>query len=303
MRLERQAQRLVVVDDVLGQRHLGELHDRLVGSLARLGPREQRQRLGGAQRLTSHSAWRRSRPMERKASAAASFSSVSRSRARAHRSCTSRNVVRTVPDESRLHEARGDELLDFLFLQAVDLAQAEAQRRAAVGAARFQRAVPVGEVDVGGAHLDAVLARIAHDLRRRIEAHRLRVQQRRRERRRVMALDPGRDVDEMREARRVALGEAVLAEALDLVEAALGEVAVVAARDHARDHLLLEEPMVPRRRKVAIALRSSLTSASENFAATMAMRIACSWNSGTPIVLPRMWRNSSVGPCSGAGEG
>ena len=61
--------------------------------------------------------------------------------------------------------------------------------------------------------------------------------------------------------------------------------------------------MVPRLRNVAIALRSSLTWASENFAATMAIRIACSWNSGTPLVLPRIWRNSSGGPCSGEGAG
>src|SRR6185369_14286865 len=49
----------------------------------------------------------------------------------------------------------------------------------------------------------------------------------------------------MREARRVAFGKAVLAEALDLVEAALGEIGVVAARDHAPDHLVLEDLDIP----------------------------------------------------------
>ena len=62
-------------------------------------------------------------------------------------------------------------------------------------------------------------------------------------------------------------------------------------------------PMVPRRRKVAMAFLSSLTSASENFAATSAMRIACSWNSGTPLVLPRMFSSSFLGPCAGEGDG
>ncbi len=38
----------------------------------------------------------------------------------------------------------------------------------------------------------------------------------------------------------MAFREAVFAEALDLAEAALGEVALVAARSHAFDHLVLE---------------------------------------------------------------
>ena len=44
----------------------------------------------------------------------------------------------------------------------------------------------------------------------------------------------------MREARGMAFGKAVAAEALDLLEAAFGEVAVIAARRHAADHLLAE---------------------------------------------------------------
>ncbi len=85
-------------------------------------------------------------------------------------------------------------------------------------------------VDVERQHLDAVLARVAHDLRRGVEAHRLAVQQRAGEDGRVVALEPGRDIDQQREAGGVALREAVGAEALDLAEAALGEVALVAAR-------------------------------------------------------------------------
>ncbi len=52
-----------------------------------------------------------------------------------------------------------------------------------------------------------------------------------------------------------------------------------------------------------MARRRRLASASENFAATMARLIACSWNSGTPSVLPSTRCNSSGGPCSGDGEG
>ena len=62
-------------------------------------------------------------------------------------------------------------------------------------------------------------------------------------------------------------------------------------------------PMVPRRRKVAMALRSSFNSPAVNSAATMASFIACSWNSGTPLVRPSTWRNSSGGPKSGCGAG
>ena len=55
-----------------------------------------------------------------------------------------------------------------------------------------------------------------------------------------MAFEPGRDIDEMGEARGVALGEAILAEALDLVEAALGELLRIAACRHAAHHLLMQ---------------------------------------------------------------
>ena len=45
--------------------------------------------------------------------------------------------------------------------------------------------------------------------------------------------------------------------------------------------------MVPTRLKVAMARRSRSASAGVNPAATIAIRIACSWNSGTPSVLPQ----------------
>ncbi len=102
----------------------------------------------------------------------------------------------------------------------------------------LQRAVPAGEVHVDRTDLDAVVLGVAHDLRRRVEAHRLAVEERGGEHVRVVAFDPGRGVDQEGEARRVALGKAVLAEALDLAEAALGELAPVAVRHHAVDQLV-----------------------------------------------------------------
>ena len=121
--------------------------------------------------------------------------------------------------------------------QAVDLPEAEAQGDLAL--ALFQRAVPVGQIDVGGQHRDAMLARIAHDLRRGVEAHRLRIEQRAGEGRRVMALHPARHIDEVSKTGGVTFGEAVFAEALDLLEAPCGEFGIVAAFDHAADHHVL----------------------------------------------------------------
>ncbi len=105
---------------------------------------------------------------------------------------------------------------------------------------RLQRAVPVGVIDIDRADLDAVLLRIAHDLRRRVEAHRLAVEQGGGEHIRVAALHPCRGIDEEREARGVAFGKAVFAEPFDLAEAALGEIAGIAATRHALDELVAE---------------------------------------------------------------
>ena len=133
----------------------------------------------------------------------------------------------------------GNDGMGPVLAETTDLPQPQPQRMAPVGT-RFQRAVPGRMVDVDGAYLDPVLARVAHELRGGIEAHRLRIEQGAGEHRRMMALDPGRDIDQPGEGQRVALGKAVRAEALDLVIAALGEVARIAARGHARDHLVLE---------------------------------------------------------------
>ena len=89
---------------------------------------------------------------------------------------------------------------------------------------RLQRAVPARGVDADRADLDAVLARVAHDLRRGVEAHRLGVEQRRAEHVRMLALQPGRGVGDQREGGGVALRKAVAAEALELLEGPLGEV-------------------------------------------------------------------------------
>ena len=118
-----------------------------------------------------------------------------------------------------------------------------------------EAAVPVAMAHIDRQHLDAMRARIAHQLRRRVEAHRLAVQQRREKGVGVVALDPAADIDQQREAGRVALRKAVLAEALDLLEDALGELGRVALLDHAADQPVVErlEPAaaLPRRHRAA----------------------------------------------------
>src|SRR5581483_6645742 len=89
-------------------------------------------------------------------------------------------------------------------------------------------------------HLDAMAARIAHELCRRVEAHRLRIDERRAKGGRLVALQPRRHIDEERERRRMRFGEAVFAEALDLLAHLAGEGFRVAARAHAVDEPGLE---------------------------------------------------------------
>jgi hypothetical protein len=86
-----------------------------------------------------------------------------------------------------------------------------------------------------------MLARIADDLGGGIKSHRLGVQKRGRERCRIFPLEPAGDVHQMRETGRVAFGKAIFPEPLDLVEAALGEIGIVAALDHPPDHLVLQQ--------------------------------------------------------------
>ena len=105
---------------------------------------------------------------------------------------------------------------------------------------RLQRAVPSRGVDANGANFDAMIARIAHDLGGRIEAHGLRVQQSRAEDVRMVALEPRGGVGDQRERGGVALGESIAAETLQLAEGLLREVPLIALGDHAVDKLVAE---------------------------------------------------------------
>ena len=78
--------------------------------------------------------------------------------------------------------------------------------------------IPRAAIDAYRTDLDAMFARIADDLRGRIEPHRLGVEQGRAENVGMVALHPGRGIGDLGEARRMAFGKAVAAEALDLLE-------------------------------------------------------------------------------------
>src|SRR5256884_2049221 len=83
-------------------------------------------------------------------------------------------------------------------------------------------------------------ARVLDELRRGVETHRLAVEQRRAERRRMVALEPRRDVDQQREARGMRFREAVFAEAEDLPVKPIGELRAIAMAHHSFFQLALE---------------------------------------------------------------
>src|SRR4051794_37006105 len=133
----------------------------------------------------------------------------------------------------------GQQTVGRLALKTVDLAQAETH------GAVLERAIPIAAIHIHLEHIHSMLACVADDLRGCVEAHRLRVQKRAGEGRGIFPPQPARDVNEVREARSMALRKAVLTKALDLVEAALGKITIVAARDHPADHLVLERADIP----------------------------------------------------------
>ncbi len=230
MRAQRQAQHLIVGQHVFAERHKRQGRDLFFRLLFDELRREQRQRVvvGEAAHVPQRLAAVLVLRLE-----AIGFGEDDQ------RALGQPRATRHVADAAIGIAAPLDQLERPFLAEAVDLAQAEPQRQPAL-AVGLQEIVPGAEVHVDMAHFDAMLARVAHDLGRRIEAHRLRVEQRAGERGGMELLDIGRDIDEQREARRMAFGKAVGAEALDLLEAALGEIPGVAALDHAADEHLLE---------------------------------------------------------------
>jgi hypothetical protein len=93
----------------------------------------------------------------------------------------------------------------------------------------------------------------------------------------------------------MAFGKAVAAEAFQLLEGLLGEFALVAVRHHAVDQLgaeLRDAAGVLEGRHGAAQL---VGLAGREAGAFDGHRIACSWNSGTPSVLPSTFSSSGLG--------
>ena len=170
----------------------------------------------------------------RNAPASASASSSRRARfARSVRSCTLANCACA----ARRHDA-----LRGLLAQAFHHAQTQPQRGLVVR--RDARACNPSRLPqtLDRPHFNSVIARVAHQLRRRVETHGLAVDERAGESRGLMTLEPRGAVHQQRETRGVRLGKAVFAEALDLAEDLARETFVVTARAHAVDEPLLEMP-------------------------------------------------------------
>src|SRR3546814_6581061 len=102
-----------------------------------------------------------------------------------------------------------------------------------------QRCFPVTVCHVDRQELDALARapappRVLHDLARRIEPHRLRIEQRAGERRRLVTLEPAAGVHELGERGGVALRETVRAETLDMLEDLVDELRGVILLPHQR---------------------------------------------------------------------
>src|ERR1700732_497370 len=100
--------------------------------------------------------------------------------------------------------------------------QAQSQRRAPI-ALPLEHAIPIADGDRDRPHFDAMRPRIAHQLRRGVEAHWLTVDERRAKRRRFVMFQPRGSIDEQCEAGRMRFRKSILAEAQYLVEYLLSE--------------------------------------------------------------------------------
>ena len=100
--------------------------------------------------------------------------------------------------------------------------------------------VPAAVLNVHGVYADVVAGGILDELRRGVEAHGQAVEQPAVKGCRLVAFEPGGYVHQQGEAGGMGFRKAIFAKALNLAKHPLGEIPVVAARQHAIDELLLE---------------------------------------------------------------
>ena len=118
----------------------------------------------------------------------------------------------------------------------------------------LDHAARAAQVDVDGKHLHPVPLRVANERRGRVEAHRLRVQERAQELRRVVVAEPRRLVREEPERGCVRLREAEAGEADELVEDRVCRLRVDALPGRAFD-----EPLAKRLERVVAPLPAHRT--------------------------------------------
>ena len=141
------------------------------------------------------------------------------------------------------------------------------------------------QVHVGRPRLDAAPLRVAHERRRRIEAHRLRVEQRGEELRRVVVAQPRRLVREQPERGRVRLREAEAREADELVVDHVRGRLVDALPERALDEARRGTPRARRCERLRlIARRSPSASPTVKPARWIATSSTWSWKTTTPSV-------------------
>ena len=179
MGLERQPQRVVVIDHMLGQRHVRQRRPSSSGPASRRHPPIQtaaiflepagratshkRLAAGRAQSSGKHRPQQAAQAWHAKPAAAASILSMLGKR----RACCPAHSLAPARRAATI-------LLCLIPPKPVDLAAAPAAPPdLSAAACSLQRRIPIGKIDIDGAYLDAMLARIAHDLGRRIKAHRL----------------------------------------------------------------------------------------------------------------------------------
>src|SRR5579859_2222919 len=123
-------------------------------------------------------------------------------------------------DRGKTVAARRNQLFQFRFAKTAYEAKAEPHGVAGSHSAcrrggRLQGAIPIAVIDVDGADFHAVLACIAHQLRRLIETHRLTVENGGAEHVGIAAFDESRGINQKRKTRRVTFGKAIFAETFD----------------------------------------------------------------------------------------
>ena len=128
----------------------------------------------------------------------------------------------------------GDDRLRLLLAERADVFEPDAH------GLLFERALGLAPVHVRRAHLDPSPLRVAHERRRRVEAHRLLVQERAEELARVVVPQPGRLVREQPERGRVRLREAERREPVQLLEDHLRRLAVDPSPERPVDEALVE---------------------------------------------------------------